>query len=612
MDKNLFLSALVMSLITLSTATAQQAEAPKIISRSNSKTADQKTVFQIKPGEKITFSVKAEGAEKYLWLVDKAASPEAKGASFQWTVPTKKGTWKILVKTTNNTRRQWVKQRAELWNKWVAGKGKDKFLRDMIDLNTYPATGRAEWIVSTFLVQVKPGESIQKAIDSLPPEGGIVELAEGTHEVTNEKYPPGTFQSFYKKARPVKYSIIIKRSNVTICGTHKSVVRHHDKSAVCFLIPDLEATDPKLYVENTTFRGFATASTYAKKDRERNCFISASHVKNFTVEDIHGGSYAHRLVCVGGAQGHRRLNHEVYLRNNLMEHCGPVVCFCKDLYVINNTVKDNPGIWSLNTDRDIFNMHVIGNHVTHNRVHACAHLDGAIFAEFRDNVLIGSATWGLRLNHHGRNYIIANNTISGMRSRQPAGIQCFVRSTLENVTIVNNLIYNVKGDGILATLMHHPSDKAKNITIRNNIICNNDSDGIDIQRGESYGFTVFNNIIIGNGGYGINRRAGRISSSHNDIWNNKQGNYNQCAAGTGDFSKDPLFADPSKGDFHLRSKSGRWDTKAKKWVKDGVTSPCIDAGDPKSECGNEPKPDGGRVNMGAYGNTPEASKSTSQ
>ena len=57
-------------------------------------------------------------------------------------------------------------------------------------------------------------------------------------------------------------------------------------------------------------------------------------------------------------------------------------------------------------------------------------------------------------------------------------------------------------------------------------------------------------------------------------------------------------------------KSGRWDQKAKKWVKDAVNSPCIDAGDPKSEYKNEPKPNGSRINMGAYGNTPEASRSS--
>jgi len=40
-----------------------------------------------------------------------------------------------------------------------------------------------------------------------------------------------------------------------------------------------------------------------------------------------------------------------------------------------------------------------------------------------------------------------------------------------------------------------------------------------------------------------------------------------------------------------------------------VTSPCIDAGDPMSPIDHEPFPNGGRINMGAYGGTAEASKS---
>jgi len=45
------------------------------------------------------------------------------------------------------------------------------------------------------------------------------------------------------------------------------------------------------------------------------------------------------------------------------------------------------------------------------------------------------------------------------------------------------------------------------------------------------------------------------------------------------------------------------------WVNDHVNSPCIDKADPASDYSNEPQPNLGRVNMGAYGNTDEASKS---
>lgn len=79
--------------------------------------------------------------------------------------------------------------------------------------------------------------------------------------------------------------------------------------------------------------------------------------------------------------------------------------------------------------------------------------------------------------------------------------------------------------------------------------------------------------------------------------------------GTGCIAKDPCFADAASGDFHLKSAAGRWDGTT--WVKDTVTSPCIDAGEASAAYANEPSPNGNRANMGAYGNTAEASKSTS-
>ncbi len=75
-------------------------------------------------------------------------------------------------------------------------------------------------------------------------------------------------------------------------------------------------------------------------------------------------------------------------------------------------------------------------------------------------------------------------------------------------------------------------------------------------------------------------------------------------------NKDPCFADPANGDYHLKSQAGRWDLKSESWVIDDVTSPCIDAGDPDSDWSEETWPHGGRINMGAYGGTREASMST--
>ena len=59
--------------------------------------------------------------------------------------------------------------------------------------------------------------------------------------------------------------------------------------------------------------------------------------------------------------------------------------------------------------------------------------------------------------------------------------------------------------------------------------------------------------------------------------------------GEGNLSQDPLFQDPQTNDFTLQ-----------------LASPCIDAGDVADEVGDEPTPNGSRINLGAYGGTVQA------
>src|SRR5690606_12126702 len=86
----------------------------------------------------------------------------------------------------------------------------------------------------------------------------------------------------------------------------------------------------------------------------------------------------------------------------------------------------------------------------------------------------------------------------------------------------------------------------------------------------------------------------------------------EAIPGSGNLTADPLFADPASSDYHLRSTVGRWDAAsggAGAWVQDAQHSPAIDAGDPALPFDAEPEPNGGQANLGAYGNTPEASLS---
>ncbi len=64
-----------------------------------------------------------------------------------------------------------------------------------------------------------------------------------------------------------------------------------------------------------------------------------------------------------------------------------------------------------------------------------------------------------------------------------------------------------------------------------------------------------------------------------------------------------------EGDYHLKSTAGHYDPNTKTWIIDDENSPCIDAGDPNSLVADEPLPNGGRINMGAYGGTTQASMS---
>ena len=79
--------------------------------------------------------------------------------------------------------------------------------------------------------------------------------------------------------------------------------------------------------------------------------------------------------------------------------------------------------------------------------------------------------------------------------------------------------------------------------------------------------------------------------------------------GQGNIDRDPCFADDLGSDYHLKSEGGRWDAGDGLWMVDDVTSPCVDAGHEMRPIGLEPFPNGGIINMGAYGGTPEASKS---
>ena len=201
-------------------------------------------------------------------------------------------------------------------------------------------------------------------------------------------------------------------------------------------------------------------------------------------------------------------------------------------------------------------------------------------------------------------------TVTGYIDDDIDGVYC---QDVNNFTVSNNVIKDCTWSGINAI--------RSAVVVRNNIICGNRCAGIFLTYPSATRSVIVNNTIWDNANEAdvtIWRGAEALVANNimEDIDCDGESSakilYNDIAAQAVDANNihvDPLFAHPNAGDWHLKSREGRWDPGVKTWVQDEICSPCIDAGDPNSPIGDEPAPNGGRINMGAYGGTRQASKS---
>ena len=114
----------------------------------------------------------------------------------------------------------------------------------------------------------------------------------------------------------------------------------------------------------------------------------------------------------------------------------------------------------------------------------------------------------------------------------------------------------------------------------------------------------------------IEDRGSHITVKYSDIQGGESGisvsgSRSTVTWGPGNINTDPQFASAGSGDYHLKSRAGRWDTAGRLFATDNLTSPCVDAGDPDIPIAFESYPNGGIINIGTYGGTTKASKSPS-
>jgi hypothetical protein len=214
------------------------------------------------------------------------------------------------------------------------------------------------------------------------------------------------------------------------------------------------------------------------------------------------------------------------------------------------------------------------------------------FSEGADAIITGFTI--MRSESSGIGCDAASPTITKNRVSCPGGTGIAHCAGL----IANNIIFNCQigikcGGGI----------------IRNNIIQNcseapgGHNTGFGIEKVWSGTPTVKNNIIQYCERSGLIVWSGGCNNSYNCFYGNER-DFEGDTPGTGDFNRDPLLAGGRP-----QSAAGRW--TGTEWVLDDANSPCIDAGDPEDSVGLEPNPNGARINIGAYGGTPQASKSPS-
>jgi len=174
-----------------------------------------------------------------------------------------------------------------------------------------------------------------------------------------------------------------------------------------------------------------------------------------------------------------------------------------------------------------------------------------------------------------------------------------------------------------AALIQNPDDFAVSFyygegrgSVLKNFVIANSLTGIFIAASSP----TISNVTVVNNAFGIEAYAGSEPDISISIFrDNTESDLFQCQAmyscierengGESNIYTDPLFVDSNNSNYHLLSERGRYWPEHDIWVLDEVTSPCIDAGDPDADFSAERNPNGGRINIGAYGGTYYASMS---
>lgn len=188
----------------------------------------------------------------------------------------------------------------------------------------------------------------------------------------------------------------------------------------------------------------------------------------------------------------------------------------------------------------------------------------------------GYAYYGGGVYCDGSSPTIAENFLVGNACQEHHGgpaIYCYNGS---NPKIYRNLICHSNGAAAIFLYVYC------NAQVINNTVCDNSWGGLSIQYNSHA--LVKNNIFCNNVSYGLHAGSDCTADiAYNDVYGQDHNYYDGLTDQTGingNISVNPLFVDPSVGDYHL-----------------SLGSPCINAGDPTDSI---PYGGGARIDIGAF------------
>jgi hypothetical protein len=182
------------------------------------------------------------------------------------------------------------------------------------------------------------------------------------------------------------------------------------------------------------------------------------------------------------------------------------------------------------------------------------------------------------------NPLLSNNLIYG----NATGVR--LENSFSSARLINNTIYQATGNAIVAAT-------SGAIQIENNIL--------SVDTGTAIAVTSGNPTITGDFNAFQIRSTGNIASQGGTNYPNLTTWAYLRGTDRNSFVADPLFIDFDGPDNVLGFSGGNFGVDDNFRV--GTLSPTIDRGNPLSVFALEPAPNGNRIDIGAYGNTPQAS-----